>query len=228
MIASLQGQVLKIGLRSVVISVGGVGFEVFCPTSTLSQLREGHEAHLYTHLVVREDAITLYGFLDVDAKLCFLHLLSVSGFGPKTALEALTLYTPAQIANYVAAKDAKALSAINGVGTKSAQRIIIDLGDKIASLRVDSLNSDIEVNEKYQNNSASVLEETTANVPSLINNHQVQADVITAVVNLGWKEQQVKPVLDEALSQLEQESGRLIDSAELLRKVIMLMGGNRG
>lgn len=131
MIRYLKGTVLKKNPSSVVLLVGGVGLEASCPASTLAQLSEGQEATLHTKLVVREDDLSLFGFADERSLELFELLLSVSGVGPRVALNLLSSQTPALLARALAEGDLRLLTAAQGVGKKLAERIALELRGKV-------------------------------------------------------------------------------------------------
>ena len=115
-----------------VIDCGGVGYACRTTTHTLSRLKQGEKAKLYTYLNVREDAMELYGFATENERNCFELLISVSGVGPKAALSILSAATPESLAMSVITGDEKALTVAPGIGKKIAQRIILELKDKLA------------------------------------------------------------------------------------------------
>ncbi len=129
----VSGQVADIGPGLAVIDCGGVGYACATTNYTLSQLKKGTPAKLYTHLNVREDAMELFGFADQSELRSFRLLISVSGVGPRAALAILSAVTPQQLALAVVTGDEKALTAANGIGKKIAQRIILELKDKLAA-----------------------------------------------------------------------------------------------
>jgi Holliday junction DNA helicase RuvA len=133
MIAFVRGTVAALGLTSAVIEVGGVGLEVQCTPNTLADLRRGSEATLPTSMVVREDSLTLFGFADDDEKQMFELVQTASGVGPKLAQAMLAVHTPEAIRRAVASDDVKTLTAVPGIGQKGAQRIILELRDRIGS-----------------------------------------------------------------------------------------------
>ncbi|WP_449063947.1 Holliday junction branch migration protein RuvA [Planomonospora algeriensis] len=133
MIASVRGRVASLAHDRAVVEVGGVGVLVHCTPGTLATLRVGEEAALATSLVVREDSLTLFGFADDDERGVFEMLQAASGVGPKVALAMLAVHTPNALRVAVAAADVKALTRVPGVGPKGAQRIIVDLKDKLGT-----------------------------------------------------------------------------------------------
>jgi Holliday junction DNA helicase RuvA len=130
-IAFVRGTVAQVGLSSVVVDIGGVGLEVNCTPGTIATLREGTTAHLPTSMVVREESLTVFGFLDDDEKSVFELLLTASGVGPKLAQAMLAVHSPDDLRRAVTREDVKALTAVPGIGQKGAQRIILELKDRI-------------------------------------------------------------------------------------------------
>lgn len=131
MIASVRGEVLEIALDHAVVEAAGVGYTVMCTPSTLATLRRGDEARLITAMIVREDSQTLYGFGDIDARNLFTTLLGVSGVGPKIALATLAVYDPPTLRQALADGDITALTRVPGIGKRSAERLVLELRDKM-------------------------------------------------------------------------------------------------
>ena len=132
MIYCLTGKILKKTLDTVVISCAGVGYAAQVPTTTAEALpAAGHEATLYTVLSVSENDVALYGFASEDQRACFKLLTSVSGVGPKAGLAILSILTPEKVALAASSGDHKAFTAASGVGPKLAQRIALELKDKV-------------------------------------------------------------------------------------------------
>lgn len=128
MIAFLKGRLAGKTAAAACIDVGGVGFSVNMAGSAIAKLPEtGSEVAVQTYLQVREDGMALYGFLTLEEKALFERLIGVSGVGPKVALAALSFYSPAQLADAIAAQDAARVAKIPGIGKKTAQRIILEL-----------------------------------------------------------------------------------------------------
>ena len=135
MIATLSGILQHKDPASVILDVQGVGYEVQLSSRTYDKLPlEGEKAFLHIHTNVREDAITLYGFTDMEQKKLFLLLTGVSGVGPKLALSILSGIDPAELCNAVNLKDMARLTALSGVGKKTAQRLCMELADKVGGL----------------------------------------------------------------------------------------------
>ena len=132
MISFLDGEVVEKGANRVVIGVGGVGYDVLVPTSVLASLPAiGTTTRLHTRMVVREDSTTLYGFSAVDQRDLFDLLTGVTGVGPKVALAFLSVLRPAVLSRAIANGDAAALTVVPGVGKKVAQRVVLDLAEKL-------------------------------------------------------------------------------------------------
>lgn len=138
MIASLHGKLIYTDNSQVVVECAGVGFKCAVTKNTLYNLpQKNDEVFLHTYMVVREDAMDLYGFADLDELEAFKLITSVSGVGPKIGLALLSEFSASQLTLYIASNDPKALTAASGVGIKLAQRIVLELKDKIGSLSTD-------------------------------------------------------------------------------------------
>ncbi|WP_329261777.1 Holliday junction branch migration protein RuvA [Actinoallomurus sp. NBC_01490] len=131
MIAFVNGRVAAAGPDGAVVEVGGVGLAVQCTPATLAGLRVGDRAHVPTSLVVREDSLTLYGFADDDEKTVFELLQTASGVGPRLALAMLAVHQPNALRRAVATEDVNALTKVPGIGRKGAQRIVLELKDRL-------------------------------------------------------------------------------------------------
>ena len=131
MIASVSGPVLAVGPTSAVVEVGGLGVLALCSPNTVAGLRVGQRTTLATSLVVREDSLTLYGFATADEREFFELLLSATGVGPKLAQAALAVLSPDELRQAIATENLVVLCKVPGIGRKGAQRIVIELKDKI-------------------------------------------------------------------------------------------------
>jgi Holliday junction DNA helicase RuvA len=131
MIASVRGPVTHVGLDRVVVEVGGIGMLVHTTPATAATCRRGSEASLATTLVVREDSLTLFGFGAAAERDMFQTVQTVSGVGPRLALAMLSVMGPGELAAALSTGDSKALTAIPGIGTKSAERLVLELRDKV-------------------------------------------------------------------------------------------------
>lgn len=170
MIASLTGTVGHVGLDHVVLDVGGVGMLVHTTPATASSCRRGSQASLATTLVVREDSLTLYGFAAPADRDMFETVQTVSGVGPRLALAMLSVMGPDELAAALTTGDAKALTSIPGIGAKSAQRLVLELRDKVGAVR-----------------GAGVPGPTPAATPGA---EPWRAQVQDALVGLGWSAKQ--------------------------------------
>ncbi|ADK28970.1 Holliday junction branch migration protein RuvA [Corynebacterium pseudotuberculosis] len=182
MIVSLRGTVASIGLGSAVIECNGVGYEVLASPSTLSQMRRGEEFFVLTTMVVREDSQTLYGFASDEARQMFTLLQTVSGLGPKLALAAQSVLSAVDLAQAIANQDAKTLQRIPGVGKRVAERIIVDLKDKVSAFITDG-------------------GATPASGGSSSATSDVSAQVLEALLGLGFTEKVAEPALNSVLSE---------------------------
>jgi len=170
MIAFVRGTLVAVEEEKVVIDIGGIGYNVFISSSTMSKLPlEGREIKLYTHMNVKEDAMQLYGFLTQDELRVFKLIIGVSGIGPKGGLGILSQLTPDDLRFAVASKDIKAISAAPGIGKKTAEKLILELKDKLSI--EDVLNHSYE--EEHVTGGASM-------------NYEVQSDAVQALVALGY------------------------------------------
>ncbi|KRB74126.1 ATP-dependent DNA helicase RuvA [Nocardioides sp. Root190] len=133
MIAFVRGNVAALTVSSAVVEVGGIGLELMCTPGTLAQLRTGHQATLPTSMIVREDSMTLYGFADDEEKVIFELVQTASGVGPKVAQAIVAVLSPDGVRTAIATDDVKTLTKVPGIGQKGAQRIILELKDRIGA-----------------------------------------------------------------------------------------------
>jgi len=198
-IAHVRGTVEHIGLDSAVVDVGGLGHRVHATPGTLATLRHGATVTLPTSLVVREDSMTLFGFVDDDERDVFETLQTVSGVGPRLALAMLAVHTPDGLRQAVADEDHKTLVKVPGIGEKGAKRIVLELGDRLGpALR-------------------------GAAVPAAAVEGG-RADVVAALVGLGWPVKQAEAATDEVVAS---DSVSPTDTGALLRAALQLLGGVR-
>lgn len=192
MIAFVDGVVTELRESSVIVQAGPMGLELFAPKPTLVNLSNGDAVRLHTHLVVKEDLLALYGFHDRDLLELFGHLISVGGIGPKLALAILSAMPAAIIAGAILSGDAGLLSSAPGVGKRTAERIILELGNKLPeSLSVPSGGQ----------------RPRTGLSPA-------GDDAVQALVALGYRESQVKQAVAElALAQPDEGAEVLIRKA---------------
>ncbi|MFN6553890.1 Holliday junction branch migration protein RuvA [Mycolicibacterium septicum] len=174
MIASVRGEVIDIALDHAVIEAAGVGYKVMATPSTLANLRRGAESRLITAMIVREDSMTLYGFADGDARDLFLTLLGVSGVGPKIALATLAVYDPQGLRQALADGDVTALTRVPGIGKRGAERMVLELRDKIGPVTPGAIGGAM--------------------------GHAVRAPVVEALVGLGFAAKQAEEATDKVLA----------------------------
>jgi holliday junction DNA helicase RuvA len=198
MISSVRGRVLSIGLDHAVIEMGGFGLAVQATPATLAGLRSGTEAHLWTSLVVREDSLTLYGFSDVEARDLFGLLQTASGVGPRLALATLAVLRPEQLCRALADGNVAALTQVPGIGKKSAERLILELRDKVAG------------------GGASGREDGDGHA-------RLRSEVSEALVGLGFSARQAEQSVDAVLSAPDADAATF-DTAAVLRKALATLG----
>jgi holliday junction DNA helicase RuvA len=175
MIASVRGEVLDIALDHVVIEAAGVGYKVMTTPATLATLRRGSEARLITAMIVREDSMTLYGFADAESRDLFSTLLGVSGVGPKIGLATLAVYDAQALRQALADGDVTALTRVPGIGKRGAERLVLELRDKIGPVTPGG---------------------------GLVGGggHAVRTPVVEALVGLGFAAKQAEEATDKVLA----------------------------
>ena len=136
MIAYLRGKVLTTTAETAIVDIGGVGYEVYCSSGAFRKMAVGQYVELHTYLQVKEDGMTLYGFDSVKEKELFLKLISVSGVGPKLGISVLATLSAEEFAQAIATTDAKRLSAVKGLGKKTAEKIILELHGKVSAAEI--------------------------------------------------------------------------------------------
>lgn len=142
MIAYLKGRVLTITSETAIIEVGGVGYELYCSGGAFRKITVGEIVELYTYLQVKEDGVTLFGFANPKEKELFLKVISVSGVGPKMGIAILTGLSADEFTQAIATADVKRLSAVKGLGKKTAEKIVLELHGKISAAEVISASAD--------------------------------------------------------------------------------------
>ncbi len=195
MIASVRGTVSAVTLSSAVVDVGGVGLEVSCAPATLAGLRVGEVASLPTSLVVREDSLTLFGFVDDDERGVFEMLQTASGVGPKLAQAMLAVHRPEALRRAVATEDLATLTAVPGIGRKGAQRIVLELKDRLGPPAMSPATPKTSAPAAWRD------------------------QVRDALVGLGWSVREADGAVD-AVARLADEQGVDTDVAVLLRAAL--------
>ena len=151
MISSISGTVKSTSISSIVVEVGGVGILVQLPVRVAAQMQVGKLVNLHTYLIVREDALTLYGFVDLVDRDFFELLLSVTGIGPKVAQSILAASEASVIANAIVSSNLKSLEAVPGLGKKGAQRLVLELKDKVANFAGGNVSSKLSIANQVEN-----------------------------------------------------------------------------
>jgi Holliday junction DNA helicase RuvA len=201
-IASVHGRVAALGPDGAVVEVGGVGLAVSCAPGTLARLRVGETARLATSLVVREDSLTLYGFADDDERSLFELLQTANGVGPKLAQTILGVYPPREVRRAIATGDYPALVKVPGIGRKGAERIVLELRDRIGAIDGDP--------------TAASLAGVTAIAPW-------KDQVLHALAGLGFGNKEAA----EAIETVAADSQDNPEVAVILRRAIQLLGRSR-
>lgn len=201
MIAYLSGKLLEKQANSVVLDVQGVGYEVWIPLSTFYELGETGETvelRIYTH--VREDTLQLFGFKTLRERELFLHLISVSGIGPRSAITALSGMSADEIISAIRSNNLARLNSIPGIGRKTAERLVVELRDKIAKL------------------AGLASEEVKAEGVSASAGDGIYDDAVSALINLGYQKASAEKALKQAI-----EEGTEISVQKLLRRSLQLL-----
>lgn len=136
MISFVRGKVAALTLNSAVVDVGGVGMQVMCAPNTLAGLRLGQESQIATSMVVREDSLTIFGFADADERDMFELVQTASGVGPKVAQAMLAVLSPDRLRSAIAGSDLAVLTSVPGIGRKGAERIVLELKDRVGPVVV--------------------------------------------------------------------------------------------
>jgi Holliday junction DNA helicase RuvA len=134
-IDSIHGEVVRVGADHVVLDTDGIAYLAYCPAGTLRECHDGQSILIYIHLIMREDTIQLYGFADPSEREVFRHLLSVGQVGPKLALQVLSALPTDVLVQVIAGNDVSRLTAIKGIGRKTAERILVDLRDRVGAVQ---------------------------------------------------------------------------------------------
>ncbi len=204
MIASVRGRVAAVAPDSAVVEVGGVGLQVVCTPGTLANLRIGDEARLATSLVVREDSLTLYGFPDDDARSLFELLQTASGVGPRLAQAVLAVHPPDVVRKAIATGDLNTLTRVPGIGKKGAERLVLELRDRIGSVV-----------------SVTAGENMSLPVAGISWSDQVRQ----ALVGLGWTAGQADQAVSIVSAELNGEPAPAVP--QLLKRAIQVLGRTR-
>jgi Holliday junction DNA helicase RuvA len=210
LIASVNGRVAAVSPDGAVVEVGGIGLAVQCTPGTIARLQVGENARLSTSLIVREDSLTLYGFADDDERQLFELLQTANGVGPRLAQAVLAIHPPREVRRAVSMADVKALMQVPGIGKKGAERLILELRDRLGSTTSDtSLDGPVP-----------------AGLPSVTPVAPWRDQLTSALVGLGWSTKeadgalaQLAPVADEQIA-----ATGSVEVAVLLRQALQLLG----
>lgn len=182
MIGYIKGRLLSKAPDSILVDIGGVGYEVYVSLNTFYELPSvGSEVELFVHTYVREDTFQLYGFISREEKMTFLDLITISGVGPRVAIQILSGITPSELKQTVVEHNVKRLQKIPGIGKKTAERILLELKHKFKSLRKDV---------------------STEEYPDFTGD-SVFGNAVSALVNLGYKPHEAKKAVSRAMERLD-------------------------
>jgi Holliday junction DNA helicase RuvA len=193
MIGKLTGKIIEKNPPEILLEVGGIGYEILCPMSSFYAMGESKNISLHTHFHVKEDAQTLYGFVSKDEKILFRELIRVNGIGPKVALAILSHLNIASLINAVANEDDVLLAKTPGIGKKTAQKLIVELKDRLAKLELSTSQ--------------------TQNITSSINANPNTKKAFQALQSLGFKAK-------EAERMLEVITDELLSTEEIIRQAL--------
>ena len=191
MITHLNGKLVEKNTTSLVVECGGIGYEIKISLNTFSSVKSDEAIFIYTQFIVREDAQILYGFYTKEEREMFNHLISVSGIGPNTAMIMLSSLVPDEIANAIQVEDVRTIQSIKGIGAKTAQRVIIDLKDKVSKMNF-----------------------STGNVFAANNTNRF--DALTALVSLGFDKKLADKALDKVCVGEESVEKLIKDALKIL------------
>lgn len=187
MITHLNGKLVEKNPTNVVIECNGVGYFVFISLNTYSGMGNNESVKIYTKLIVREDAQLLYGFATIEERTMFEQLISVSGIGPNTAMIMLSSLVPEEIAHAIQVEDVRTIQSIKGIGAKTAQRVIVDLKDKMLKMSFSTENIFVQSNTN-------------------------RFDALTALISLGFDKKAAEKAIDK-VAQSDDSVEKLIKEA---------------
>ena len=213
MIASVMGRVAAVSPDGAVVEVGGVGLSVQCTPGTIARLQVGEQARLSTSLVVREDSLTLYGFADDDERQLFELLQTANGVGPRLAQAVLAIHPPREVRRAVSMGDLKALMQVPGIGKKGAERLVLELRDRLGVTSSDTS-----------------LDGPGGALPTGLGPITPVApwrdQLAAAIVGLGWSSREAETALAalDPVAEEQQATSGAVDVAVLLRQALQLLG----
>ena len=191
MIAFLRGKIHQLDPTHIILDVGGVGYELKISLLTYSEIKESPQASLHTHFHVKEDAHTLYGFSQSSEKKRFLDLVSISGVGPSTALMILSSLSPEELQSAIVHDDVRTIQGVKGIGLKTAQRIVLELKDKMK--KEGLLEREVQIPVKHDNT--------------------ILSEALSALMTLGIS----KPTAEKTINQIVKEYGPDVKLEELIK-----------
>ncbi|HEV7871108.1 MAG: Holliday junction ATP-dependent helicase RuvA [Modestobacter sp.] len=212
MIASLTGRVAAVSPDGAVVEVGGVGLSVQCTPGTIARLTVGAQARLSTSLIVREDSLTLYGFADDDERQLFELLQTANGVGPRLAQAVLAIHPPQEVRRAVSMGDLKALMQVPGIGKKGAERLVLELRDRLGVTTSDT-----------QLDGGGTL---PAGLGPITPVAPWRDQLAAAIVQLGWSSREAETALAalDPVAEEQQAGAGKVDVAVLLRQALQLLG----
>lgn len=202
MITSVRGTCLSVTTEAAVIEVGGIGLVLTCTPAALARLVIGQEARLDAALVIREDAWTLFGFDDLTERVLFERLQSVTGVGPRMAVTAVGTLGASELVRALGAGDILTLTAISGVGRKTAERMVLELRDKVADLAVADAAS------------------APSDTPAATTGALWQRQVADGLVGLGWHNRDAEAAVRAVAAELSDEDAAKLTVSALLRRAL--------
>ncbi|WNV77442.1 Holliday junction branch migration protein RuvA [Geodermatophilus sp. DSM 44513] len=210
MIASVHGRVAAVSPDGAVVEVGGVGLSVHCTPGTIARLQVGENARLATSLVVREDSLTLYGFADDDERQLFELLQTANGVGPRLAQAVLAIHPPREVRRAVSTADVKALMQVPGIGRKGAERLVLELRDRLG---VTSTDTALDGG-------------APAGLPAVAPVAPWRDQLAAALVGLGWSGREADAAVAELVPLAEEQVAATgaVEVAVLLRQALRLLG----
>jgi Holliday junction DNA helicase RuvA len=208
-IASVSGRVAAVSPDGAVVEVGGIGLSVQCTPGTIARLAVGEQARLATSLVVREDSLTLYGFADDDERQLFELLQTANGVGPRLAQAVLAIHPPREVRRAVSMGDLKALMQVPGIGKKGAERLVLELRDRLGSTTSDT----------------SLDGAPAAGLPAVTPVAPWRDQLTAALVGLGWSGREAETALTALEPVAEEQSANGgVQVALLLRQALQILG----
>ncbi len=214
MIASVNGRVAAVSPDGAVVEVGGVGLSVQCTPGTIARLQVGEQARLATSLIVREDSLTLYGFADDDERQLFELLQTANGVGPRLAQAVLAIHPPREVRRAVSMADVKALKQVPGIGKKGAERLILELRDRLGVTSTDT---------QLDGGGTGAL---PAGLGPITPVAPWRDQLAAAIVQLGWSSREAETALAalDPVAEEQRTTAGAVDVAVLLRQALQLLG----